>query len=202
MAVQGTGFWADAVTEPKRAYRWVMSFRGIDQWVMKKVAKPNFSISESEHAFLNYKFYYPGRIEWAEISCTLVDPISPDASATLMKLIRDAGYVYPSDINQAAPITLSKDKCIAAVGNSILIKQIDADGKGIIEAWELKNPWIKSLNFGQLDYQSDDIVEIECTLRYDWAQLVTSDSKTKINLLPGHPRIHPGAAEPPKRLGS
>ena len=80
------GFWADAVTEPKRAYRWVMNFRGIDQWVMKKVTKPNFTVSEAEHSFLNYKFFYPGRVEWNDITCTLVDPISPDASATLMKL--------------------------------------------------------------------------------------------------------------------
>ena len=124
MAAQGTGFWADAVTEPKRAYRWVMNFRGIDQWMMKKVAKPNFTISESEHAFLNYKFYFPGRVEWAEISCTLVDPIQPDAAATLMKLLHDAGYVDPNDIDQANPITISKRKSI--VVPNIATKERDA----------------------------------------------------------------------------
>jgi hypothetical protein len=199
MAAQGTGFWADAVTEPKRAYRWVMNFRGIDQWMMKKVAKPNFTISESEHSFLNYKFYFPGRVEWSEISCTLVDPIQPDASVTLMKLLQDAGYVYPSDIDQAAPITISKKKSIIAIGRSVIIKQIDADGEGVVEAWELKNPWIKSVNFGQLDYQTDDIVEIELTLRYDWAQLLTSKSKTRINFAPGTGRIGASAVGPPPK---
>jgi len=198
MAAQGTGFWADAVTEPKRAYRWVMNFRGIDQWMMKKVAKPNFTVSESEHSFLNYKFYFPGRVEWAEISCTLVDPISPDASATLMKLIHDAGYVDPNDIDQANPITISKRKSIAALGNSIIIKQIDADGKGIVEAWELKNPWIKSLNFGQLDYNNNDIVEIEMTMRYDWARMLNNKSSSKINFAPGTGVIGASARDPIK----
>lgn len=188
------GFWADAVTEPKRAYRWVMNFRGIDQWVMKKVTKPNFTVSEAEHAFLNYKFYYPGRVEWNDITCTLVDPISPDASATLMKLLKDSGYVYPDNIDMDGPVTISKKKSIGAVGGSIFIKQIDADGQGIIEAWELKNPWIKSINFGDLSYEDDAIVEIEVGLRYDWARLIDSSSRGRINMLPGHPRIHPDAA--------
>jgi len=192
------GFWADAVTEPKRAYRWVMNFRGVDQWMMKKVTKPNFTISESEHSFLNYKFYYPGRVEWNEITCTLVDPIQPDASATLMKIITDTGYVYPDDIDQDAPLTVSKRKSIAAIGGSIFIKQIDADGNGIIEAWELKNPWIKSVSFGELSYEDDGIVEIEVGLRYDWARLIDSSSRGRINLLSGHPKIHPNAVDPIK----
>ena len=193
-----TGFWADAVTEPKRAYRWVMSFRGVDQWLMKKVDKPSFAISESEHSFLNYKFYYPGRVDWNELSCTLVDPIQPDASATLMKLVKDAGYIYPDDINNDMDraITVNKRKSIAAVGGSIYIKQIDADGKGIVEAWELKNPWIKTINFGSLSYEDDGIVEIEVSLRFDWARLVDSSSRTQINLVPGAAQIHPRAKDP------
>ena len=189
-----TTFWADAVTEPKRSYRWVMSFRGIEQWMMKKVTKPNFTVSESEHAFLNYKFYYPGRVEWNDITCTLVDPISPDASVTLMKLMKDSGYVDPNDIDQNNPVTISKKKSILALGSSILIKQIDADGKGVVEAWELKNPWIKSMTFGDLAYESDDILEIEVGIRYDWARLLTHESSTGINLVPGSAQVNASAA--------
>ena len=56
-------FWSDFTVEPKRKFRWLMSFRGIPQWIVKKVSKPNITISEAEHSFLNYKFYYPGRVE-------------------------------------------------------------------------------------------------------------------------------------------
>tara|TARA_R100000734_G_C3261718_1_gene60209 strand:+ start:48 stop:632 length:585 start_codon:yes stop_codon:yes gene_type:complete len=174
---QGSGFWADAYTEPKRKYRFVLSFRGIDQWIIKNVNKPSFDVSESEHDFLNYKFYFPGRVTWNEIQLTLVDPIQPDASKTIQQLLRDSGYVYPSDIQAGdadpeRPITISKRKAIQALGNKIYIKQVDPDGKEPVEQWELCNPWIKQVTFGDLDYSADDLVEIQMTIRFDWARLL------------------------------
>ena len=54
---QGERFWADAVTEPKRKYRFLLTnMRGIPQWVIKTVKKPSLQITESEHSFINYKF--------------------------------------------------------------------------------------------------------------------------------------------------
>jgi hypothetical protein len=80
-------FWSDAAIEPKRKYRFLLSFNGVPQWIVKTTGKPNFTISESEHSFINYKFYYPGRLEWDEVSITLVDPVDPDASHTMLLLI-------------------------------------------------------------------------------------------------------------------
>ena len=53
--------------EPKRAFRFKIIFNGLADdsgyvWFAKKVAKPKFEISESEHTFLTHKFYYPGRV--------------------------------------------------------------------------------------------------------------------------------------------
>ena len=169
---QGSGFWADAYTEPKRKYRFLLNFRGIDQWIIKNVNKPSFDVSESEHDFLNYKFYFPGRVTWNTITVTLVDPVQPDASKTIQKLLNDSGYVEPSDVNVESgnPITISKEKAIQALGNKIYIKQVDPDGRGPIEQWELNNPWIKSVSFGDLDYSADDLVEITMEIRYDWVR--------------------------------
>jgi hypothetical protein len=166
------GFWADAYTEPKRKYRFLLEFRGVPQWLIKNVNKPSFDVSESEHDFLNYKFYFPGRVTWNEIQVTLVDPIQPDASKTMQKLLMDSGYVFPTDMDQGGnPITISKEKAIAAMGNKIYIRQIDPDGNAPVERWELNNPWIKAVNFGDLDYSADDLVELQLTIRYDWAKL-------------------------------
>jgi hypothetical protein len=170
---QGERFWADAVTEPKRKYRFLLTnMRGIPQWVIKTVKKPSLQITESEHSFINYKFYYPGRVEWQPIDITLIDPVDPDATATLMEMVRDMGYVYPSDVDQGSIITISKEKAIKALGDVIYIEQIDADTGGKIESWELKNPFITNLDFGDLSYEDDGIVEISMTLRYDWARCV------------------------------
>ena len=53
--------------------------------------------------------------------------------------------------------------------NHCYIQQIDADAN-IIEQWDLTNAWVKEVNFGDLDYESDDINEITVKMRYDFAQ--------------------------------
>ena len=54
--------------------------------------------------------------------------------------------------------------------DQIQIVQIDAIGNEI-ERWTLNNAWIKKMTFGELDYSSDDINEINLTFRYDWADV-------------------------------
>ena len=173
-------FWSDAAIEPKRKYRFLLSFNGIPQWIVKTTGKPNFTISESEHSFINYKFYYPGRLEWDEVSITLVDPVDPDASHTMLQLIENSGYVAPHNFlndpqgrgKASNVVTFSKKRAVDAVGGRMFIHMIDEDGAPI-ETWSRYNPWIKSVNFGDLDYESDELVNVELSVRYDWADLET-----------------------------
>ena len=61
------GFWSDPLApEPKRAYRWLMYLGNslVPQWVVKSVSKPSFTVSETEHKFLNHTFWYPGKVAW------------------------------------------------------------------------------------------------------------------------------------------
>lgn len=179
-------FWSDAAIEPKRKYRFLLSFNGIPQWIVKTTGKPNFSVSESEHSFINYKFYYPGRLEWEEVSITLVDPVDPDASHTMLQLIENSGYVAPHNFlndpqgrgKASNVVTFSKKRAVDAVGGRMYIHMIDEDGAPI-ETWSLYNPWIKSVNFGDLDYESDELVNVELSVRYDWADLETKVTPSK-----------------------
>ena len=40
-----------------------------------------------------------------------------------------------------------------------------------LETWTLKNAWIKSINFGTLDYSSDELITIEVVISYDWCEV-------------------------------
>jgi hypothetical protein len=162
-------FWSDPSLQPKRAYRWVVYLNGIESYTAKKVSKPSFTITESAHTYLNHKFYYPGRIEWNTVNLTLVDPLQPDAAMQIMAIINAAGYEVPE--NPTSLQTMSKASAIAALGNPMKIVQVDASGTSL-ETWELVNPWIKDAKFGELDYESDDMVEIELEIRYDYAKRV------------------------------
>ena len=166
-------FWSEQYNanskDPKRGFRFKITFQGMNGgdivWFAKKVAKPSYTITESKHSYLNHNFYFPGRVEWDTISMTLVDPVSPGAVAQTNALVVASGYQIPG--SPADLSSMSKGKSTAAVGY-LVIEQIDSDGN-VTEMWTLKNPFIKSVKFGELDYESDDLSMIELELRYDWA---------------------------------
>jgi hypothetical protein len=162
--------------DPKRGFRFKITFRGMNDgeivWFAKKVGKPSFTITESKHSYLNHNFYFPGRVEWDMVSMTLVDPVSPGAVAQTNALVVASGYQIPGNAEDLA--SMSKGKATAAIG-FIIIEQIDSNDV-VIERWELKNPFIKSVKFGELAYDNDDLSEIELELRYDWAVCEIGDS--------------------------
>ena len=186
-------FWSDSnltVAEPKRNYRWLCYLGNIaTPWVAKTVQKPSFSISETEHRYINHKFYYTGAVEWQTVDITLVDPSVPDLAQSVYNALGAAGYVPP--IDQSTTQTISKAAATPALG-MVKIQQIGdqmgsvAGNQGdagiitgdpllgvqeVLEEWVLYNAWIKDINFGDLDYSSDDLTEVSLTLRYDFAKL-------------------------------
>jgi hypothetical protein len=164
-------FWANVTSEAKRNYRFkitMSAFGGNNVlWWAKTATLPSYEVSEVEHNHMDNKYYFPGRVTWNTVSMTLVDPISPDATDLLNKLLVDAGYNIPGDAASAQnKKTISKNK--AAGINTVEIQVLDADGI-VVEQWTLQNAFLQSANFGSLDYSSDELKEIELTLRYDWA---------------------------------
>lgn len=170
-------FWNDKSLEPKRKHRWLMTISDIPAFVIKTTNKPSFSINETEHNYFGHRFYYPGMVTWNEITLTLVDPIDPDVSRKVLNILRRSGYVEPSEHDSNMLHTISKEESVAALGSIVKIKQVEHTGTGtdvlgtnvVVEEWELYSPWIKEAKFGDLDYSDDGLVEIELTIRYDWA---------------------------------
>tara|TARA_R110002020_G_scaffold228593_1_gene439382 strand:- start:866 stop:1441 length:576 start_codon:yes stop_codon:yes gene_type:complete len=178
-------FWATPTTDPKRAYRWLLHLNGnqnfdLPDWVITKVSQPSFEVSEKEHQFINHKFYYPGRVTWTDVKFTLVDPVSPDATHQLQKILSKSGYVYPDQYpTEQMTDTISKKRAtdvlpevkIQLIGATNVVKEGGAAGSAApkIGNWTLKNAWVKAVTFSELSYESEDLVNAEVTLRYDWA---------------------------------
>lgn len=168
-------FWDDKSIEPKRAFRWYMTFGGsdsntIETYAIKSVKKPSFAVSEVPHQYGAHTFYFPGRVTWNTIDVTLVDPVQPDHSAILTNMFVDAGYQIPTQASK--DMSLSKEQFNAAIGEPTIV-QIDAAGHWI-EKWHLHNAFFTSVDFGQLDYGTEDLVITSMTLRYDWASFENS----------------------------
>ena len=168
-------FWNDSATmEPKRVYRWLFSVAGqsqaIENYLIKKVKKPSFETSESEHKFLNHTFFYPGKTTWGEVEFEVVDVISPNTAETFLRMLEEAGYRAPEGPVEAGLVTaqtLSKKRSIDALGQPT-IRQVDADGN-TVEEWILKGAWLKKVDFGELDYEGEDLLSISVSIRYDYA---------------------------------
>jgi len=116
---------------------------------------------------LNHTFYFPGRLQWDELTVTLADVLDPNGASIILGLIQQAGYQLPENSNVLR--TVSKNSAVTSL-NGFAIVQRNAAGNPV-EVWHLKNPWIKNVKFGENDYSSDDILEIELTLRFDFAKL-------------------------------
>jgi hypothetical protein len=171
MANAGEGiFWGDAASDPKRKYRFFLYIGGIPVWTIKTVDKPTMEIAEQKHTFLNHEFKFPGRVTWkGEMNVTLADPVQPDLARTLLNAVMNSGYSFPD--TPGAIQTTSKAKAIAAIGGAVRIVQLDADG-GEVEVWDLKNAWFSSVDFGgNLSYEDDGLTELQCTIKYDWAEM-------------------------------
>lgn len=174
-------FWSDLknIPEPLRQYRWYILFgdqNNLDSitFALMEATKPEVEITMVDHLILNHTFKYPGvakwkpmRIKFASVRGEGADK-SKDASVILHNLVKLGGYIIPKD-NQADNISKSSN-ITKAFNNSISLVQIDDKGK-IAETWAIYNPLITNINYGTLSYSSEDIVTIEATINYDFAEL-------------------------------
>jgi len=174
-------FWTESSVIPKRNFRFLVQITGMgnnDQlWWAKTMKLPSVSFGEVEHNFLDNKYYYPGRASWDEVNMTLVDPVSPDATALMHEMIMGQGYNVKSKTNQK---TISKKKAADSTTSgkglkAVIISVLDDEGV-VIEKWDLQNVWIKSVSYSDLDYSSDELRQIDVSFRYDWATCETANT--------------------------
>jgi hypothetical protein len=182
-----SNFWNNAQIEPKRNFRFIArigNFPNMD-WIVQTVDKPKFEISNHEHKYLNHTFNYPGRLKWQPISLTLVDPVSPvDTAATVMSFARIAGYDTPSgDANSAqnsSATNMTKARAVGALGD-VTISQLGTPPnfdpsqdhmERIVDQWSLVNAFVQgTVDFGKLDYNSEELTTLSMTLMYDYAYM-------------------------------
>jgi len=172
--MSGNQFWSATSIDPKRSFRYVLYAgpENLPTYIVKSVAKPGFTVTNVPHSYLAHKFNFPGRLTWDNIQVTLVDPIYPDASATMVKILQASGYAIPGR-EVDAQISFNKADSVAALGIPT-IAQLDGTGREI-EAWTLRNCWVEAVKFGNLDYGTEDMVNVTLTLRFDWAEYSGND---------------------------
>ena len=122
------------------------------------------------------------------------------------KFLQEAGYYNPEELDIEEKLlryrsyNFKKNMINAFVGDNKLnadydydnnkkvvdttqwntFKIIELDEKGNKrETWNLYNPLITDVNFDKLDYSSENIVTINATIAYDWAELVIENEQSQ-----------------------
>jgi len=175
-------FWNSALSEPKRAHRFILEIPGLvseedkftyAKYLAKSVTKPAYTISTATHKFLGNTYYYPGSVEWNECTVVLVNAINPDGNEILLRALAGMGYLRP-DIQEGIvtgdqlPGTVNKADALAQLG-LITIEELNGEG-GNVGQWQLMNAFITNATFGDLSYDNDtELLNVTVQIRYDYA---------------------------------
>jgi hypothetical protein len=175
--------------EPKRKFRFLVDFShfsGETSIMATKCSKPSYELTAvTEHRVLNHTFKFPGIVKWNDIDVSFIDSMEPNMATKFWNSLGNSGFVEPKTAN-ALVTGITKIGGYLALG-VVTIKQLNGGGvfppEGIgdqepnltadetrySDMWTLHNAFIKSVKFGDLDYSSDDLVNIDVGIAYDYA---------------------------------
>lgn len=177
-------FWTSALSEPKRAHRFILDFPRMNdgsgdeafayaKYLAKSVTKPAYTVGTAAHKFLGNTYYYPGSVEWNEVTAVIVNAINPDGNALLINALTQMGYLRPDFqqdvvLSNQAPGTVNKADALGALG-IVTITEVNGEG-GNVGEWQLINSFITNATFGDLNYDQDtELLNIQVQMRYDYA---------------------------------
>jgi hypothetical protein len=173
--------------QPKRAFRFLVTFSELSDltFMVKTAKKPSYQIGNSDHKVLNHTFNFPGVLKWDDVNITLIDAVDPNVGSKFYNALLNAGYVAP--VSEAALTTgITKVSSTSTLGE-VRLKQLDGggiilpagadpgeirgaiDSTNVVEEWTLKNAWILSVDFGDLSYDGEGLVEVKVGIKYDYA---------------------------------
>jgi hypothetical protein len=154
---------------PKLQYRFRALFinfgvGGSTQELTKQVMdiqRPSLSFEEVAIDIYNSKIYLAGKHTWAETQINLRD----DAGGNVSKLVGQQLQKQFDFVEQASAATGQDYKFqinyeILDGGNGMMVPNV-------LETWELYGCFIKSANYNNMDYKSNEPVSIQLSIRFD-----------------------------------
>ena len=162
-------FWSDNSVEPLRKRSFKVTILGDDTFTFlaKSVNKPTLETDVNEYRLINQIVKFPTVPRWNDITIKFIDTETEGISMFLENAFF-ANNSVPNGWQEkiGCPTALEKNPELS----SLTIDQYNAAGENT-SSWRLVGPFIKSINFGDNDYSSDDFVEVEVVIAYDYAVL-------------------------------
>lgn len=145
--------------EPKMANRFILFADGLPSYVVKGVTRPTISQEAKPLNHINVQRFVKGRSTWGAISLTLWDPIVPSGAQAVMEWIR----LHHESVT-------GRDGYADFYKKDLTINVLGPVGDKV-EEWILKGCVITEANFGDMNFDNDDPVEIALTIQPDFCIL-------------------------------
>ena len=145
--------------EPKMANRFIMYIEGIPSYLIKAASRPSLDQGEVILDHINVERKLKGKTRWQDVTVTLYDPVVPSGAQAVMEWVR----LHHESLT-------GRDGYSTQYKKDITFHSLSPTGEKI-EEWTLKGAFILDTNFGQMDWGTEESVQIEMTLKYDYAVL-------------------------------
>ena len=142
--------------EPLRKNRFLLRFPSdlsIQEWWVQTAARPSIDQTVTEIPFLNTSNYVLGKYKWQTINITLIDPIGPSASQAVMEWVR----LHSESVS-------GRQGYAAAYKRDLYLEMLDPTGT-VVSQWILKSCMLGNVQFGDLTYGDDSLVNITLTIQ-------------------------------------
>lgn len=145
--------------EPKVAMRFIMYVDGIPSFIIKATDRPSIDQGEIVLDHINVERKLKGKSRWQDITMTLYDPIVPSGAQAVMEWVR----LHHESVT-------GRDGYSDFYKKDLTLNSLGPIGDKV-EEWTIKGAFIKSATFGNMDWSTEDAVNIELTISYDYAVL-------------------------------
>lgn len=145
--------------EPKLKNRFVLYLDGIPSYIVSKVKRPTLKQESKKIDHINLQRYVKGKTTWGTIEMTLYDPIVPSGAQAVMEWVR----LHHESVT-------GRDGYLEFYKKDLTLNVLGPVGDKV-EEWIIKGAQITDVNFGEMDWSGDDIVNITVTLQPDYCVL-------------------------------
>lgn len=145
--------------EPKMANRFILYMDGIPSYLVKKVTRPTLTQEVKPIDHINVQRYVKGKSKWGTVQMTLYDPIVPSGAQAVMEWVR----LHHESVT-------GRDGYLEFYKKDLTLNGLGPVGDKV-EEWILKGAQISEVNFGEMDWSQDNVMEFTVTLAIDYAVL-------------------------------
>ena len=145
--------------EPKQKNRFIMYVDGIPSYQIKGIGAVTLTQGTVPLNHINVERYVKGKSKWGTIQMTLFDPITPSGAQACMEWVR----LHHESVT-------GRDGYSDFYKKNVTFNTLGPVGDKV-EEWTLNGAFISSATFGDMDWATEDPLQIELTLKYDYAVL-------------------------------